>query len=68
MRNVLRIAEHELQRVTTRWQREGNFGLPRAEMPDLIGRRQRLVVWRQRVDIDQQVMVACVRGRRAGPL
>ena len=56
-----RIAQHELQRVLPRCELELDFGLPAAEVPDVVVRRQRRVErWHLR-DVDQQMVMTRVR-------
>ena len=59
MRDVIRIAHQQLQRVRARWQLDHGFGLAEPEMQVMAVVRDRLVQRRQR-RIDQQVMVAGV--------
>src|SRR5215471_1864425 len=54
MGDMVRIAEHELQRVLPRRQRELDLGLPGAEVTMLVVVRDRQVVRRQ-IGVDQQV-------------
>ena len=65
-RDVQVVTQHQLQRVLARRQRQRGFGLALAEVPDVVGGRQRHAHVLGQVGVDQQVVVAGVLDLDAG--